>query len=68
MKVKSPITFINKAGEIVGLGDAVEVSELKAFELSVAPEPYETKVVRDVPADEPRAVTNDSIKPAKGKA
>lgn len=68
MKVRSPLTFRNKAGDIVALGDVVDDSELEAFGLSIAPTPYETKVVREEPADAPRAVTTDSIKPAAKSA
>ena len=65
MKVRSPITFHNKAGNIVALGDVVDDSELKSYGWPVPFTPYETKVVRDEPADAPRAVTTESIKPAK---
>lgn len=64
MKVKSPLTFRNKAGEVVFAGDAVDSSELKDFQLITKPEPYETKVVRDVPADEPR----ETVAPATKRA
>lgn len=67
MKVRSPLTFRNKAGDIVALGDVVDDSELEQFGLAVPPTPYETKVVREEPADAPRAVTTDSIKPAAKK-
>ena len=66
MKVRSPLTFRNKAGDIVALGDVVDDSELKQFGLAVPPTPYETKVVREEPADAPRAVTID--KPAAKSA
>jgi hypothetical protein len=69
MKVRSPITFRNKAGSIVFIGDPVDAKELEGQPLVTAPEPYETKVVRQVAADEPRAaITSDSIAKASAKA
>lgn len=65
MKVRSPLTFRNKAGNIVALGDVVDDSELKAFGLAVPPAPYETKVVREVPADDPAAPKKPAAKKAK---
>lgn len=72
MKVRSPITFRNKAGSIVMIGDPVDEKELEGQPLVTAPEPYETKVVRQVPADEARttAITNDTApnpKPRKAR-
>lgn len=66
MKVKSPISFRTKSGEVVVVGDAVNASDLKDYQLSTKPEPYETKVVREVPADEPRA-TDTAPKTRKAK-
>ena len=65
MKVKSPLTFRRASGDVVLQGDPVDASEVKRFKTVVKPEPYETKVVREVADDAPRATEEAKPKPRK---
>ena len=68
MKVKSPLTFRRANGDVVLQGDPIDAGELKRFTTVTKPEPYETKVVREVADDAPRATEDAKPRKASKKA